>query len=96
MDRGLSSKYTDKVHPVDDHFSHMEKLGAKPGLINPRLNKMTSDVIKVRYVKVHLPKSVSGAVTISLFCLFSAIVLLAILQKSLDQVLLLYIFIRDV
>ena len=47
MDRGLSSKHTDKVHPVDNHFEHMEKLGAKPGLINPRLNKMTSDVIKV-------------------------------------------------
>ncbi len=47
MDRGLSSKYTDKVHPVQDHFDHMEKLGAKPGLIIPRLNQMTSDVIKV-------------------------------------------------
>lgn len=50
MDRGLSSKYTDNVHPVDNHFDHMEKLGAKPGLINPRLNKMTSDVIKVCYL----------------------------------------------
>ena len=47
MERGLSSKYTDRVHPVDNHFDHMEKIGAKPGLINPNLNRMTSDVIKV-------------------------------------------------
>ena len=47
MDRGLSSKYIDKVHPVDNHFDHMEKIGAKSGLINPNLNRMTSDVIKV-------------------------------------------------
>ena len=47
MDRGLSEKYTDKVSPVKDHFNHMEKLGVKPGLINPRLNQITSDVVKV-------------------------------------------------
>jgi len=47
MERGLSSKYTDRVHPVDNHFDHMEKIGAKPGLINPNLNRMTSDVIKL-------------------------------------------------
>eukprot|EP00794_Sanderia_malayensis_P020126 gene20126-22098_t len=47
MDRGLSSKFTDKIHPVKEHFDHMEKLGAEPGLINPHLNQMTSDVIKL-------------------------------------------------
>ena len=47
MDRGLSTKYTDRVHPVDKHFDHMMSLGASEGLINNRVNKMTSDVVKV-------------------------------------------------
>ena len=52
MDRGLSSKYTDKVHPVDNHFDHMEKIGAIPGLVSPHLNRMTSDVIKVCFYQL--------------------------------------------
>ncbi|XP_065057864.1 sterol carrier protein 2-like isoform X2 [Rhopilema esculentum] len=47
MDRGLSTKYTDRVHPVDKHFDHMMSLGASEGLINNRVNKMTSDVVKL-------------------------------------------------
>ncbi|KAL4235785.1 sterol carrier protein 2 [Mactra antiquata] len=47
MERGLSEKYTDKISPVGAHFDHMLKLGAKPGLIQPHLNNMTSEVVKL-------------------------------------------------
>lgn len=48
MERGLSEKYHDRVSPVKRHMDHMVAIGAAPGLINPQLNTMTSDVIKVR------------------------------------------------
>ena len=48
MERGLSERYHDRVSPVKRHMDHMEAIGAAPGLINPQLNAMTSDVIKVR------------------------------------------------
>ena len=53
MERGLSSSYTDKVHPVDKHFGHMERLGAQPGLINAGMNQITSDVIKVCFFPLY-------------------------------------------
>lgn len=48
MERGLSEKYHDRVSPVKRHMDHMVSIGAAPGLINPQLNTMTSDVVKVR------------------------------------------------
>lgn len=48
MERGLSEKYHDRVSPVKRHMDHMVAIGASPGLINPQLNAMTSDVVKVR------------------------------------------------
>lgn len=47
MERGLSEKYHDKVSPVQRHMEHMVDIGAKPGLIQPHFNAMTSDVIKL-------------------------------------------------
>ncbi|XP_067937943.1 sterol carrier protein 2-like isoform X2 [Watersipora subatra] len=47
MERGLSEKYDDKVSPVGRHMDHMVDIGAKPGLIQPHFNAMTSDVIKL-------------------------------------------------
>lgn len=47
MERGLSEKYTDKASPVAVHMDHMVKIGAKPGLIQPHMNNMTSDVVKL-------------------------------------------------
>lgn len=49
MERGLSEKYKDRVSPVKRHMDHMVNIGAAPGLVNPQLNSMTSDVIKVTY-----------------------------------------------
>ncbi|EDO33253.1 predicted protein [Nematostella vectensis] len=46
MDRGLTERYTDRVSPLKRHVAHMESLGAKPDLISPHLNKVTSDVVK--------------------------------------------------
>ena len=48
MERGLSQRYNDRVSPVKRHMDQMVALGAEPGLVNPHLNTMTSDVIKVR------------------------------------------------
>ncbi len=47
MERGLSERYTDKTSPVKRHFDHMVEIGAKPGLIQPHMNSMTSDVVKL-------------------------------------------------
>lgn len=47
MERGLSEKYTEKISPVKRHMDHMVDIGAKPGLIKPQFNTMTSDVIKL-------------------------------------------------
>ncbi|XP_033738567.1 non-specific lipid-transfer protein-like [Pecten maximus] len=47
MERGLSEKYTDRTSPVKRHMDHMVNIGAEPGLIQPRLNQMTSDVVKL-------------------------------------------------
>lgn len=47
MEKGLSERYTEKASPVAVHMNHMVKIGAKPGLIQPRMNNMTSDVIKL-------------------------------------------------
>lgn len=49
MERGLSERYKDRVSPVKRHMDHMVNIGAAPGLVNPQLNSMTSDVIKVTY-----------------------------------------------
>ncbi|XP_020613629.1 non-specific lipid-transfer protein-like [Orbicella faveolata] len=47
MERGLSEKYHDRESPVKRHMDHMVAIGAAPGLINPQLNTMTSDVVKL-------------------------------------------------
>ena len=49
MERGLSERYKDRVSPVKRHMDRMVNIGAAPGLVNPQLNSMTSDVIKVTY-----------------------------------------------
>lgn len=47
MERGLSERFHDRASPVKRHMDHMIAIGAAPGLVNPQLNTMTSDVIKV-------------------------------------------------
>ncbi|KAK7100663.1 hypothetical protein V1264_023576 [Littorina saxatilis] len=47
MEGGLSERYTDRISPVGRHMDHMVAMGADPGLIQPRMNHMTSDVIKM-------------------------------------------------
>lgn len=47
MEGGLSERYHDRISPVDRHMQHMVDLGADPGVIQPTMNKMTSDVIKL-------------------------------------------------
>ncbi|KAH9500674.1 sterol carrier protein 2 [Bulinus truncatus] len=47
MEGGLSEKYTDRESPVARHMNHMVSLGADEQLLSPKMNKMTSDVIKL-------------------------------------------------
>lgn len=47
MERGLSERFHDRASPVKRHMDHMIAIGAAPGLVNPQLNTMTSDVIKL-------------------------------------------------
>ena len=47
MEKGLSSRYPDKASPVQQHFDSLVTIGASPDLINPNVNKMTSETVKV-------------------------------------------------
>jgi sterol carrier protein 2 len=47
MERGLSSRYPDKSSPVEWHFDSLVNMGASPDLINPHVNKMTSETVKM-------------------------------------------------
>ena len=47
MEGGLSERYTDRISPVGRHMDHMVAMGADPAVIQPRMNRMTSDVIKL-------------------------------------------------
>ena len=48
MDHGLSENFSDRVSPIKQHMESLEKLGAKSGPLNPNVNAVTSDVIKVK------------------------------------------------
>ncbi|KAL3870088.1 hypothetical protein ACJMK2_042701 [Sinanodonta woodiana] len=47
MERGLSERYTDRTSPVKRHMDHMVNIGADAEIIQPHMNNMTSDVIKL-------------------------------------------------
>ena len=67
MERGLSERYNDRVSPVKRHMDHMVAMGAEPGLVDPHLNTMTSDVIKVRVqVMVEQGWFIGGSIQFSL------------------------------
>ena len=48
MDHGLSENFTDRVSPIKQHIDHLEALGVESGPLNPHVNSVTSDVVKVR------------------------------------------------
>ena len=47
MNSGLSENFPDRVSPIQAHVQSLEKLGAKSGPLNPHVNAVTSDVVKV-------------------------------------------------
>ena len=47
MDSGLSENFTDRVSPIQQHVDTLKKLGVEPGPLNPYVNAVTSDVVKV-------------------------------------------------
>ena len=48
MDHGLSENFTDRVSPIEGHVNHLKDLGVASGPLNPHVNSVTSDVVKVR------------------------------------------------
>ena len=47
MDHGLSENFTDRMSPIKGHVDHLKTLGVQPGPLNPQVNSVTSDVVKV-------------------------------------------------
>ena len=47
MDSGLSLNFKDRVSPISNHIQSLHQLGATPGPLNPAMNDITSDVLKV-------------------------------------------------
>ena len=55
MERGLSERYTDRASPVERHRASLIEMGADVRPVTPKMNNMTSDVIKVgTFVSVEL------------------------------------------
>lgn len=48
MNSGLSENFPDRVSPIQQHVAGLQKLGVEPGPLNPHVNAVTSDVVKVR------------------------------------------------
>lgn len=47
MEQGLSERYTDRTSPVQRHRETLVEMGADGHPVSPKMNNMTSDVIKV-------------------------------------------------
>ncbi|KAL5459801.1 hypothetical protein EMCRGX_G033177 [Ephydatia muelleri] len=47
MDSGLSLNFKDRVSPISNHIQSLHQLGATPGPLNPAMNDITSDVLKM-------------------------------------------------
>jgi len=48
MDSGLSENFPDRVSPMKQHVDGLKDLGVESGPLNPHVNAVTSDVVKVR------------------------------------------------
>ena len=58
MDSGLKENFPDRVSPIKVHVDGLRGLGSETGPLNPHVNAVTSDVVRVSMVD--LP--VSGTV----------------------------------
>ncbi len=47
MNSGLSENFPDRVSPLQQHVEGLKILGVEPGPLNPHVNAVTSDVVKV-------------------------------------------------
>ena len=52
MDSGLSENFPDRVSPIKGHVDGLRELGAETGPLNPHVNAVTSDVVRVRRMEV--------------------------------------------
>ena len=47
MDSGLKENFPDRVSPIKAHVDGLKGLGAETGPLNPHVNAVTSDVVRV-------------------------------------------------
>ncbi len=47
MNSGLSENFPDRVSPIKAHVDGLRGLGADTGPLNPHINAVTSDVVRV-------------------------------------------------
>ena len=47
MDSGLKENFPDRVSPIKAHVDGLRGLGAETGPLNPHVNAVTSDVVRV-------------------------------------------------
>lgn len=47
MDSGLKENFPDRMSPIQGHVDGLRSLGAETGPLNPHVNAVTSDVVRV-------------------------------------------------
>lgn len=47
MDSGLNENFPDRMSPIKAHVDGLKSLGAETGPLNPHVNAVTSDVVRV-------------------------------------------------
>ena len=47
MDSGLKENFPDRMSPIKAHVDGLRGLGAETGPLNPHVNAVTSDVVRV-------------------------------------------------
>lgn len=48
MDSGLKENFPDRLSPIKGHVDGLKSLGAETGPLNPHVNAVTSNVVRVR------------------------------------------------
>ncbi len=51
MDSGLKENFPDRMSPIKAHIDGLKSLGSETGPLNPYINAVTSDVVRVRILK---------------------------------------------
>lgn len=60
MDSGLKENFPDRVSPIKAHVDGLRDLGAETGPLNPHVNAVTSDVVRVSQPELVLSAHMSA------------------------------------